>query len=251
MHPGKTLKLFNQLSRSPLDFPHPAFQNLVHKVPKHASSSPARLPCPVKGTKSSLMWPTSTIFIPSCFADLIRVGRKLQVLHVISKIKCNNTSRWKFYSCLSWLTFLSFPFGFGQCFSNFHLHMAITHRVWFRKSGGWVWDSAFLASSQLLSVLLVHTLSSKALGSNIFLCFDQLAPWSIHYCFQYKLMPRSHSLCFLPSSAESADPLSVMRLLSWPLLTSVALARTGRDNGSYEDWWVLRGGECIRKRSKV
>lgn len=117
----------------------------------------------------------------------------------------------------------------------------------------WGLSMRFCISSKFptVSVLLVHTLSSKALGSNIFLCFDQLAPWSIHYCFQYKLMPRSHLLCFLPSSAESADPLSVMRLLSWPLLTSVALARTGRDNGSYEDWWVLRGGECIRKRSRV
>lgn len=74
MHPGKTLKLFNQLSRSPLDFPHPAFQNLVHKVPKHASSSPTRLPCPVKGTKSSPMWPTSTIFIPSWLVSLTWSG---------------------------------------------------------------------------------------------------------------------------------------------------------------------------------
>lgn len=74
MRPGKTLKLFNQLSKSPLDFPHPAIQNLVHKLPKHESSAPARLPCPVKETKSSPMWPTSTIFIPSWLVSLTWSG---------------------------------------------------------------------------------------------------------------------------------------------------------------------------------
>lgn len=63
--------------------------------------------------------------------------------------------------------------------------------------------------------LLGHTLSPLA--------WTNCLPWSgpVMPSFQYKLMPRSHSTCFVSSSVESVDFSLLRRLCFWPLLTSL------------------------------
>lgn len=172
MHPRKTLKLFSRLSKSPLVLLQPAFQNLVHNVPRHESSASARLPRLVKETKSSPMCLALhhiCSFLAS-ISDLIRVGKKLQVLHVTPKIKCNSSGRiWLVQSIplsLYWLIFLFLLVlaSASQTFICICQSLAVYNLT------------CLEVEFEILHFLLVYTLGSKALGPYLILpCFDQLA----------------------------------------------------------------------------
>lgn len=150
-------------------------------------------------------------------------------------------------SFLSLLTFFpSFHFGFDHYFSNFHVHIPVTCKFWFRRSG--VGPGLCNSLAQIEHIPRLTSSRAPRSGPIAFvLCLDPLASliWSTHFIFpvQYKLIPCSHSICFLLSSVSLQIP-SLMRLYpeaSWLSVHGCWFYRHCQEgSGSYKDGWVLR-----------
>lgn len=152
-------------------------------------------------------------------------------------------------SLLSLLTFFfSFHFGFDHYFSNFHTHIAVTCKFWFRRSGLGLGFYQFRSTTNAAGhgphveyqgsranrfcplpwptglPDLVHSfhLSSKV----------QTDTWGLLNLFSVELCRVCRSLLVNETYPEA----------SWPLCSTAGLARTARGRRSYKDGWVLRGG---------
>lgn len=121
---------------------------------------------------------------------------------------------------------------------------------------GWAWDPN---SSEVQQMLLAHGPHLEYQGSRAN-CFCPL-PWPTglpDLVHSFHLSSTIQTDTWFSLNLFSVELCRVCRSLlvnetypeaSWPLCSMAGLVRTARGSGSYKDGWVLRGGECIRKRA--